>query len=301
MHLPAEVRLREVGPRDGFQSLECPVSTGHKLEIIRALRAAGVDEIEVAAFVSPRAVPQMGDAAEVMAGLPRDGATYAALVPNRAGAERALAAGAGQLVVVVSASEAHNRENVRRSIAESMADLDPIFALASRHGVPVIGAVAVAFGCPYQGDVPVQDALRVAEAFLERGAAGLTLGDTAGLATPLRVQRLSGLARDRFPGTRLILHFHNNRGTAMANLLAALDAGVTDFDTALGGIGGCPFVPRAAGNLTTEDVVYMLEDMGVRTGIDLPALVNAARRLEAILGIPLPGQVVKSGLGSCGG
>jgi hydroxymethylglutaryl-CoA lyase len=260
-----------------------------------------VDEIEAAAFVSPRAVPQMRDAADVMAGVPRDRAIYAALVPNRSGTERALAAGAGQLVAVVSASEAHNRENLRRSVSESLADLDAIFTQAISRGVPVLGAVAVSFGCPYQGEVPVADVLRVAEAFLQRGAAGLTLADTAGMATPVRVQHLIGRVRERFPGTRLVLHFHNNRGTAMANLLAALDAGATDFDASLGGIGGCPFVPRAAGNLATEDVVYMLEEMGIRTGIDLAALVRAARRLEEILGATLPGQVMKSGLRRCGG
>ena len=301
MRLPPEVCLREVAPRDGFQSLERFVSTRHKLEVIGAIRAAGVNEIEATSFVSPRAVPQMRDAADVMAAVPRDGAVYGALVPNLAGAEKGLAAGAGQLVVVVSASEAHNRENLRCGIAESIAGLDVIFACAARQCVPVIGAVAVSFGCPYQGAVPEEDVMGVAAAHVQKGAAALMLADTAGMATPIRVQRLAALARERFPGTRLIFHFHNNRGTAMANLLAALDAGVTDFDTALGGIGGCPFVPRAAGNLATEDVVYMLEDMGVRTGIDLETLVQAACRLEEIIGVTLPGQVMKSGAGRCGG
>ncbi len=297
MRLPRAVRLREVAPRDGFQSLERFVPTARKLEVIASLRAAGIDEIEATSFVSPRAVPQMRDAAEVMAGLPRDGACYGALVPNLAGAGRALAAGAGQLVAVVSASEAHNRENLRRGIAESLADLDGIFALGARDRVPVLGAVAVSFGCPYQGEVPPADVLRVAAAFLRKGAAGVILADTAGMATPTRVQDLVGRVRGRFGNARLVLHFHNNRGTAMANLLAALDAGVTDFDTALGGIGGCPFVPRAAGNLATEDVVCMLEDMGVGTGVDLEAVIGAARRLEEVLGFSLPGQVMKSGPG----
>lgn len=295
MNLPVQVHLREVAPRDGFQSLDTFVRTPDKLEIIDLVRAAGIEEIEAASFVSPRVMPQMRDAAEVMAAVPRNGAVYAALVPNLTGAKQALAAGADQLVVVVSASEAHNQRNVRRSVDESLAELGSILALAAKSGVPVIGAVAVSLGCPYQGEVPVKDVLRIAEAYIENGAAALMLSDTAGMASPTRVAHLVTRTRERFADIRLILHLHNNRGAAMANLLAALDAGVTEFDTALGGIGGCPFVPRAAGNLATEDVVFMLEDMGVRTGIDLAALIRAARRLEEILGFILPGQVMKSG------
>jgi hydroxymethylglutaryl-CoA lyase len=295
MKFPTEVRLREVAPRDGFQSLERFVPTEQKIEIIEAVGRAGVAEVEATSFVSPRAVPQMRDAQAVMAGARRTGCVHAALVPNLGGAQRAVASRADQLVVVISASEAHNRANLRRSRKESLADLDGIFRLAESAGVPVVGAVSVAFGCPYEGDVSNGDVLRVLEAYLEKGAAGVMLADTAGMATPLRVERLVALSRQRLGKTRLILHFHNNRGTAMANLLAAMAAGVSDFDTALGGIGGCPFVPRAAGNLATEDVVFMLEDMGIHTGIDLDALVLAARKLEAILGFTLPGQVMKSG------
>jgi hydroxymethylglutaryl-CoA lyase len=199
------------------------------------------------------------------------------------------------LVVVISATEAHNQENVRRSIDESLGDLDAIFTLAKENGTQVIGAVAVSFGCPYQGDVPEKDVFRVVEAYMSRGAASVILADTTGMTTPTRVEQMVLKFRDRFPGVEFILHFHNNRGTAMANLLTALMAGATTFDTALGGIGGCPYVPQAAGNLPTEDVVFMLEDMGVCTGIDLKAIIGAAHLLEKILGYSLPGQVMKSG------
>jgi hydroxymethylglutaryl-CoA lyase len=216
-------------------------------------------------------------------------------VPNLKGAANALDSGADKLVVVISASDAHNQANVRRTVKESLSDLMSIFELARQRGKPVAGAMAVAFGCPYQGDVPEDDVYRLAEAYISGGAASVVLCDTTGMATPPRVSRLvKGFAR-RFPGTPYGLHLHNNRGTAMANLYAALEAGADTFDTALGGIGGCPFVPLAAGNLATEDVVFMLEDMGCETGIDLMKLIAAALRLEAILGQTLPGQVMKSG------
>jgi len=295
MDLPSEVRIREVGPRDGFQSWPDFVPTDRKLEIIKAITQAGVREMEATSFVSPKAVPQMRDAAQVMEGLSRDGCLYCVLVPNLKGAELALKAGARELGVFISASEAHNQSNVRRSIADSLADLGPIFDLARESKVPVTGGIAVSFGCPYQGDVPSKDVFRVAEAFFAAGARMVMLGDTTGMATPSRVKTLIGGFRAAFPGTGFGLHLHNNRGTAMANLYAALEAGATTFDAALGGIGGCPYVPRAAGNLPTEDVVYMLEDMGVATGIDLVKIIEAALLLEEILGRTLPGQVMKSG------
>ena len=227
--------------------------------------------------------------------MPRGRATYAALVPNARGARDAVAAGADEIVVVISASEAHNRENIRCSIDASLAGLDEVFEIALAAGVRVIGSVAVSFGCPFQGDVPEADVFRIVDAYLRRGARDIILADTTGMADPRRVERRVGAFRERFADTRLVLHFHNNRGTAMANLLAALQAGADSFDTALGGIGGCPYVPRAAGNLATGDVVFMLEEMGVDTGVDLRKLIPAAHRLEQILGFTLPGQVMKSG------
>ena len=295
MALPSKVKIREVAPRDGFQSWPDFVPTNRKLEIIQAMIRAGVTEIEATSFVNPKAIPQMSDATEVIKSVPRPGCNYCALVPNLKGAQMALEAGTDEIAVFISASEPHNMANVRRNITDSMADLNAIFGLAKDKAVPVIGAIVVAFGCPYQGDVPVDAVFRLADAYLSRGATAVILADTTGMATPPRIDGLVRAYKERFPNTSFGLHLHNNRGTAMANLYAALEAGVNMFDTALGGIGGCPNVPHAAGNLPTEDVVYMLEDIGVDTGIDLVAIIDAAHLLEKILGQILPGQVMKSG------
>lgn len=295
MPLPSKVKIREVAPRDGFQSWPEFVPTEKKLEVIQAMIEAGMTEIESTSFVNPKAIPQMRDAAEVMKAVPRSGCSHCASVPNLKGAQMAMEAGADVVGVFISATEAHNMENVRRSVADSLSDLEGIFSLAKERGIPVLGAVAVAFGCPFQGDVPEEDVFRLVDAYLSKGAAEIILADTTGMATPPRIEALVRAYQERFPGTRFGLHLHNNRGTAMANLYTALEAGATMFDTALGGIGGCPNVPQAAGNLSTEDVVYMLEDMGVDTGIDLEAIIKAALLLEKILGKTLPGQVMKSG------
>jgi len=295
MELPKKATIREVGPRDGFQSWPEFIPTEKKLEVIQALLQAGVKEMETTSFVSPKAIPQMRDAQEVMQRVPRGKCRHAALVPNLKGAELAIQAGAEELVVVISASEAHNMANIRRTVSQSLEELIPLVSLSRSHGVPVTGAISVAFGCPYQGDVPEEEVMRVAEGYLEAGASRVLLADTTGMATPARVRNLVRVVKKRFPNIELGIHLHNNRGTAMANLYAALEEGVTVFDTALGGIGGCPNVPQAAGNLATEDVVFMLEDMGVDTGLDLSALIQAAQLLERILGKVLPGQVMKSG------
>jgi hydroxymethylglutaryl-CoA lyase len=295
MAYPIKIKIREVAPRDGFQSWPDFVPTEQKIAVITALMEAGVSEIEATSFVSPKAIPQMRDAAAVMAALPRSGCVRCALVPNLKGAQLALEAGTDEIGVFISATEAHNMANVRRTVSDSLRDLRGIFDLAKDRDVPVIGAVAVSFGCPYEGDVSEESVLRVAEAYLEGGAAAVILADTTGMATPPRVEYLVGRFQQRFPQAAFGLHLHNNRGTAMTNLYTALRSGVTMFDTALGGIGGCPNVPQAAGNLPTEDVVYMLEDMGFDTGIDLIALIKAAQFLETVLGRTLPGQVMKSG------
>jgi len=295
MALPSKVKLREVAPRDGFQSWPDFVPTDKKIEVIQALVKCGVREMETTSFVNPKAIPQMRDAAEVIKQAPRPGCRHSALVPNLKGAQMAVEAGADQLVVVISASQEHNKANVRRTIEESLADLEAIFALAKEKNVPVTGAIATSFGCPYKGDVPEEDVFRLAQAFISGGASSVILADTTGMATPPRVDQLVRNFIARFPEMEFSLHFHNNRGTAMANLYSALEAGATVFDTALGGIGGCPNVPQAAGNLPTSDVVYMLEDMGIDTGIDLVAIIEAEHLLEKILGRVLPGQVMKSG------
>jgi len=295
MNLPSQVKIREVAPRDGFQSLRNFIPTDQKLQIIEAISRSGVGEIEATSFVSPKAVPNLRDAAEIIARVPHNGNSYDALVPNFKGAQNAINSGVDKLVVVISATESHNQENLQRSIKQSLDDLDSIFAMAKENEVGVIGAIAVSFGCPYQGDVPEEDVFKIVKEYLVRGATAIMLADTTGMGTPHSVDRMVREFQNAFPGTDYVLHFHNNRGTAMANLYAAILAGSKTFDTSLGGIGGCPYVPQAAGNLPTEDVVYMLEDMGISTGIDLEGIIRAAQLLEKILGYTLPGQVMKSG------
>jgi hydroxymethylglutaryl-CoA lyase len=294
MNLPSKVKIREVGPRDGFQIEKEFIPTEAKIEIINALSDAGVSDIEATAFVSPKAVPQLRDAAEVITKIHRNG-TISALVPNFKGAQNAVAAGVDELVVVISASDAHNQANVRRTVDESIADLDDIFSLAAERNIPVICSAATAFGCPYQGEVPESDVMKLVDAYTSRGAAAVILADTTGMATPTRTAGLVKCVKDRYPDLEIILHLHNNRGTAMSNLLVAMMAGATVFDTALGGMGGCPYVPQAAGNLPTEDVVFMLEDMGVETGIDLDQLMNVSTHVGEQMGRDLPGQLARAG------
>lgn len=293
--LPASLSLREVGPRDGLQN-EAPVPTSGKLALIDALAGTGIGRIEAVSFVSPAAVPQMADAEQVWASLERgSGVRYSALVANLRGAQRALAAGVGELEVVVSASDTHNRRNVRRSTAESLDAIAEIIALAHRAGATCQVIVATAWGCPYEGEVPEPRVLAVADRAVRDGADGISFGDTTGMATPGRVARLVGQFRSAHPDVGLNLHFHNTRGAGLANVLAALQLGVSDFDASVGGLGGCPYAPGASGNVCTEDLVHMVEDMGVTTGIDLEALLAAARRAEELIGRTLPSQVLRAG------
>jgi hydroxymethylglutaryl-CoA lyase len=294
--LPDAVSITEVGPRDGLQNEALFVETETKIALIDRLAAAGLRRIEAVSFVHPKAIPQMRDAAAVMAGLPRrDGVTYIALVPNEVGARNALSARVDELGTVVSASESHNQHNVRRSIAESLEGIARVAELAAAAGTPWAGYISTAFGCPYEGDVPVAQVLRIAEHLRGLGASGISLGDTIGAANPVQVRQMIEAFRERLPDTPLRLHFHDTRGTGLANVLAALEAGVDSFDASIGGLGGCPYAPGAAGNVATEDLVYMLHQMGIRTGVDLPALVNVAHWIETVVGRPLPGRVKQAG------
>jgi len=293
--LPPRVNLREVGPRDGLQSIPDFVATEQKLTVIRAAADAGLREIEVTSFVSERFIPQIKDAPEIMAATADLGVKRTVLAPTFKHAQAALAAGADQIAVFVSASEGHNQANVRRSIDESMAGIEAIIEAAGRDDTPVIGGIAVSFGCPYEGDVALEQVLGIAQRYRSAGAAGVVFGDTVGMAVPPAVGELVKSYQDRFGANDFSLHFHNNRGMAMANLYAGLCAGAETFDTALGGVGGCPTVPQAAGNLATEDVVCLLDNMGIDCGVDLPSAISAADLLEEILGTRLPGQVMKSG------
>jgi len=293
--LPERISLREVGPRDGLQN-EAPVPTAAKVELIDALSRTGVGRIEAVSFVSPKAIPSMADAAEVWAAIERtDAVRWSALVPNLRGAQRALDAGFREIEVVVSASDTHNRKNVNRSTQESLDQIAGLLQAAHDAGATCQVIVSTAFGCPYEGDVPVRRVLDVAGRALADGADGISYGDTTGMATPSRVMALVGQTRSAFPDAALNLHFHNTRGTGLANVLAALQLGVTDFDASVGGLGGCPYAPGATGNVCTEDLVHMVEDMGVATGVDLEAMLTAAREAERLVGRTLPSQVLRAG------
>ena len=293
--LPSSISLREVGPRDGLQN-EAPVPTASKVELIDALSKTGVRRIEAVSFVHPKAIPQMADADDVWRQIHRsDDVRYSALVPNLRGAERALEAGVGEIEVVVSASDTHNRKNVNRSTEESLDDIAALIGRVHDAGRTVQVIVSTAWGCPYEGDVPAERVLAVADRAVRDGADGVSFGDTTGMATPARVRRLVGEFRMTHPQTPLNLHFHNTRGTGLANVVTALELGVTDFDASVGGLGGCPYAPGATGNVASEELVHMVEDMGVDTGVDLDALIDVAATAERIVGRQLPSQVLRAG------
>jgi len=291
--------IHDVVARDGFQIEPDWIPTERKIEIIDLLSLTGVAKIEATSFVSPKAVPNLRDAEQVMAGIRRNPAvTYVALVPNARGAERALAAKVDEMVLVVSASETHNRANVRRGVAESFAGFREVLDVLRGSETGVTGAIATAFGCPFEGVVPESQVLDCLARYVDLGVTGVTFGDTTGVANPVQVERLVGAAAKRFVDLPLTLHFHNTRGMGLANVVAGLRAGVARFEGCLGGLGGCPFAPGATGNVCTEDVVHMLECMGCDTGVDLDRLLAASRRLRDIVGHELPGQVVKAGKAS---
>jgi hydroxymethylglutaryl-CoA lyase len=293
--LPSRISVREVGPRDGLQN-EDPVPTAAKVELINRLSTTGVQRIEAVSFVRPDAIPQMADADQVWREIDRAGSVrYSALVPNSRGATRALDSGVVEIEAVVSASDTHNRKNVNRSTEESLDDIAGIIALAHERGATLQVIVSTAWGCPYEGDVPVSRVVQVAGRAVAAGADGISFGDTTGMATPGRVRRLIGEFRSAYPDAELNLHFHNTRGTGLANVLAALELGVADFDASVGGLGGCPYAPGATGNIATEELVHMVEDMGVATGIDLEAMIDAAADAERIIGRKLPSQVLRAG------
>ncbi len=291
--------IHDVVARDGFQIEPSWIPTERKIEIINLLSQTGVAKIEATSFVSPKAVPNLRDAAEVMAGIERHpNVIYVALVPNARGAERALAAKVDEIVLVVSASETHNRANVRRSVAESFAGFREVLDVLRGSLTAVTGAIATAFGCPFEGIVPESQVLDCVARYVDLGVSGVTFGDTTGVANPVQVERLVRAVSKRFSDLPLALHFHNTRGMGLANVVAGLSAGVVRFEGCLGGLGGCPFAPGATGNVCTEDVVHMLQCMGYDTGVDLDRLLAASRRLREIVGHELPGQVVKAGKAS---
>jgi hydroxymethylglutaryl-CoA lyase len=293
--LPSRISVREVGPRDGLQN-EDPVPATAKIALIDQLATTGVSRIEAVSFVRAEAIPQMADADEVWAAVTKNPAIrYSALAPNLRGARRALDAGFTEVEAVVSASDTHNRKNVNRGTAQSLDEIAVMIDEAHQRGATLQVVVATAWGSPYEGDVPVERVLAVAGRAVADGADAISFGDTTGMATPRRVRDLVGSFRSRHPDVPLNLHFHNTRGTGLANVLAALELGVDDFDASVGGLGGCPYAPGASGNIATEELVYMVEDMGVGTGIDLAAMIEAAAAAERIVGHELPSQVLRAG------
>ncbi len=285
-NLPPAVRIVEVGPRDGLQNEKVQIPTEGKIAFINLLAEAGLPVVEATSFVSPRAIPQLSDASAVMAALPEQSTTvYPVLVPNLKGMERALAAGARSVAVFTAASESFTRHNINATIAESLANFRPVIALARQENIPVRGYISTVFGCPYEGPVAPRQVLSVAQSLLEMGVAELSLGDTIGVATPDQVVDVLGLLLHdgNIPLERLAVHFHDTRGTALANVLAALQLGISTIDSAAGGLGGCPYAPGAAGNLATEDLLYMLHGMGIRTGVDLAKVVAATRFIAPLL------------------
>jgi hydroxymethylglutaryl-CoA lyase len=289
--LPERVTIREVGPRDGLQGEE-PLSTQTRAGLIDMLGGANLPKIEAVSFVSPKAVPSMAGAAEVWGFVrKRPEIRYSALVPNRRGAEAALEAGGfASLQAFLAASDGYNRANVGKSVDESIEDVRAVIEVASPAGVPVEVSISSAFGDAYDGPVEPAQVVRVAERVAELGAVAVSLGDTTGMATPKHVWELVPLLRERLPGLGLNLHFHDTRGAALANVLAALEVGVLEFDASIGGLGGSPFAKGAGGNVATEDLVAMLHGMGIETGVDVMALFTAARMLEQMVGHPIPGH-----------
>ena len=285
MALPARVRIVEVGPRDGLQNEQALVPTATKIELIDRLSATGLRTIEATSFVSPKWVPQLADAAEVFTGITRrPGVGYPVLVPNLQGYERARAVGADEVAVFTAASEAFNRRNTNAGIDESLERFAPVLERARADGVKVRGYVSTVLGCPYQGDVPLSDVVRVAKRLHGMGCYEVSLGDTIGVGTPEKARAMLRAVAAEVPMPALAVHFHDTWGQALANLLACLEEGVAVVDSAVSGAGGCPYARGASGNVASEDVVYMLHGMGIDTGVDLARLADTGRWLAAVLG-----------------
>ena len=295
--LPTHVTLVDVGPRDGLQNESQPVPAATKIELVRRLQSAGLREIEVTSFVSPKWVPQMGDNAEVMAGITRQaGVRHSVLTPNMKGFEGALAAKADEVVIFAAASEAFSQRNINCSIAESIERFRPVAEAARSHGMKVRAAVSCALGCPYQGEVGIDAVDDVVQRLLDIGSHHIGIADTIGVGTAGRVQRVMEAAMKRVPLAELSGHFHDTYGQALANIYACLQLGVHTFDASVAGLGGCPYAKGATGNVATEDVVYLLHGLGIQTGIDLDALVDAGAFISAALGRPTASRVARATL-----
>jgi isopropylmalate/homocitrate/citramalate synthase len=298
--MPAHVTIVEVGPRDGLQNEHGVVSTADKIRFIELLADAGLPIIEATSFVSPRAIPQLADASEVMATLKRRfGVRYTALVPNAKGMERALASGVGEIAVFTGASETFVRHNINTTIAGSIENFRPVVEMARAAGLRVRGYISTGFGCPYEGAVPPAAVVSVGGQLLALGVDELSIGDTIGVATPNQVVDLIARLHELVPIERLAMHFHDTRGTALANVLAALGQGISTFDSSAGGLGGCPYAPGASGNLATEDLLYMLDGMGIETGVSLEGVVEASRFLSGVRHAPPASRYYAAAMAAC--
>ena len=296
MTYPASVRIREVGPRDGIQSEKADVPTAKKIGLIDALSRTGLRYIEAVSFVSPKAIPQMADALQVWQGIDRNpDVFYSALVPNRKGAEAAAEAGVDGLQVFIAASDGYNLRNVKRTVRESMPNVADVVAVGEANGLPVEGTISVAFGDPYDGDVPPERVVEVTRWMVDAGVTTISYGDTTGMGTPRRVREVIEAVRGAVPEVTMNMHFHDTRGTGLANVMTALEMGVDYLDASVGGMGGSPYATGATGNIATEDLVHMLEDMQIDTGVDLDALLDAARFAQGLVQGELPGKVLKAG------
>jgi hydroxymethylglutaryl-CoA lyase len=293
---PAVVTIREVGPRDGIQSEKVQVPTDQKVRLINALSRSGLRRIEAVSFVSPKAVPQMADARAVWERIDRNaGVFYSALVPNRKGAEIAAECRVDAMQVFIAASDSYNLKNVGKKVRDSVADVAAVVRVAADAGIPVEGTISTAFGCPYEGDVPPQRVIEVTGWMIDVGIDVISYGDTTGMATPRRVTDVVQGVRAAFPKLGLNMHFHDTRGTGLANVVTALGLGIDYFDASIGGMGGSPFAAGATGNIVTEDVVHMLDDMDIATGVDLDTLLDAARIAQEIVGSELPSKLLRAG------
>ena len=291
-----EVKITEVGPRDGFQSEKTILKTEDKIDVINNLIEAGFPRIEVSSFVSPKAIPQLADAEKILNKVNRSSqTTLAALVPNARGALRAVEAKLDEIVVFLSASESHNKKNVNRSVKESLSGFKEIADIAGKNNIPIQGDIATAFGCPFEGNISPKKLADISKEYKLMGFKGVTLGDTTGMATPPVVIDAINAIRDNVPDFNITLHFHNTRGVGLANVMSGLNLGITDYESCFGGMGGCPFAPNATGNICSEDLIYLLHEMGIETGIDLDKIISIAKKVENLVGHKLPGQVMRAG------
>ena len=291
-----EVKITEVGPRDGFQSEKTILKTEDKIDIINNLIEAGFPRIEVSSFVSPKAIPQLADAEIILNKVNRSSTTtLAALVPNARGALRAVEAKLDEIVVFLSASESHNKKNVNRSVKESLLGFKEIANIAGKNNIPIQGDIATAFGCPFEGNISSKKLANISKEYKLMGFKGVTLGDTTGMATPPVVIDAINAIRNNVPDFNITLHFHNTRGVGLANVMSGLNLGITDYESCFGGMGGCPFAPNATGNICSEDLIYLLHEMGIETGIDLDKIISIAKKVENLVGHKLPGQVMRAG------